>query len=112
MGAYSVRSASAAKESFWPGLPRVPQTMIQTFSEEQLQALVHAPDTRRWKGIRDRALVLVLLGTLARVSEIVGLNAEDVDLDGRTSGSWARAASSGSCSLGRRRGRRCRDTGR
>jgi integrase/recombinase XerD len=65
-------------------MPRVPQTMIQTFSEEQLQALVHAPDTRRWKGIRDRALLLVLLDTLARVSEIVGLNAEDVDLDGRT----------------------------
>jgi integrase/recombinase XerD len=90
MGAYSVRSASAAKESFWPGLPRVPQTMIQTFSEEQLQALVHAPDTRRWKGIRDRALVLVLLGTLARVSEIVGLNAEDSDLDGRTIGVMGR----------------------
>lgn len=65
-------------------MPRVPQVVIQTFSDDQLQRLLAAPDTRRWTGIRDRALLLVLLDTLARVSEVVGLNASDVDLDART----------------------------
>ena len=62
-------------------LPRVPRTILPTFSDEQLQALLAAPDRRIWVGIRDRAVLLVLLDTLIRVSELVGLDAEDVDLD-------------------------------
>jgi integrase/recombinase XerD len=62
-------------------LPRVPRTIVPTFSDEQLQGLLAAPDRRTWTGIRDRAILLVLLDTLIRVSELVGLNAEDVDLD-------------------------------
>jgi integrase/recombinase XerD len=65
-------------------MPRVPQTIIETFTDDQLEALLSAPDRRRWIGIRDRALLLTLLDTLCRVSELVGLNAEDVDLKGRT----------------------------
>jgi integrase/recombinase XerD len=65
-------------------MPRVPQTIIETFTDDQLEALLSAPDGRRWIGIRDRALLLTLLYTLCRVSELVGLNAEDVDLKGRT----------------------------
>lgn len=62
-------------------LPRVPRTIVPTFSDEQLQAMLAAPDRRTWVGIRDRAILLVLLDTLIRVSELVGLDAEDVDLD-------------------------------
>jgi len=62
-------------------LPRVPKTFVPTFSDEQLQGLLAAPDRRTWVGIRDRAILLVLLDTLMRVSELVGLDAEDVDLD-------------------------------
>jgi integrase/recombinase XerD len=65
-------------------MPRVPTTVIETFSEEQLEALLRAPDARRWKGIRDRALLLTLLDTMARVSELSGLNAAHVDLGGRS----------------------------
>ncbi len=60
-------------------LPRVPRTIVPTFSDEQLQAMLAAPDRRTWVGIRDRAILLVLLDTLIRVSELVGLDAEDVD---------------------------------
>jgi site-specific recombinase XerD len=59
----------------------VPTTIIPTFSDEQLQALLAVPDKRTWLGIRDRAILLLLLDTLIRVSELVGLDAEDVDLD-------------------------------
>lgn len=62
-------------------LPRVPRTIVPTFSDEQLQGVLAAPDRRTWVGIRDRAILLVLLDTLIRVSELVGLDAEDVDLD-------------------------------
>jgi site-specific recombinase XerC len=62
-------------------MPRVPATIIPTFSDEQLQALLAVPDRRTWVGTRDRAILLVLLDTLIRVSELVGLDAEDVDLD-------------------------------
>jgi integrase/recombinase XerD len=65
-------------------MPKVPQVIIETFSDEQLAALLDAPDKRRWTGIRDRALLLTLLDTLCLVSELVGLDAECVDLKGRT----------------------------
>lgn len=65
-------------------MPRAPQMIIETFTDEQLETLLAAPDQRRWTGIRDRALLLTLLDTLCRVSELVGLNADDVDLRART----------------------------
>jgi len=65
-------------------MPRVPKTVIETFSDEQLESLLNRPDPRRWKGIRDRALLLTLLDTMARVSELAGINAVDVDIEGRS----------------------------
>lgn len=65
-------------------MPKVPQVIIQTFSEDQLRALLKRPDTRTWLGIRDRAILLTFLDTLVRVSELVGVDAEDVDLKART----------------------------
>lgn len=64
-------------------LPKVPEIIIATFSDDQLRALFEAVDQRRWTGIRDRAILILLLDTLARVSEITGLNLEDVDLEVR-----------------------------
>lgn len=65
-------------------LPKVPQTVIQTFSDDQLRALLDAADQRRWTGIRDRAILILLLDTLARISEITGLGLDDIDLDARS----------------------------
>ena len=65
-------------------LPKVPELLIATFSDEQLRALFGAVDQRRWTGIRDRAILILLLDTLARVSELTGLNLEDVNLDERS----------------------------
>lgn len=65
-------------------LPRVPALVIQTLTDDQLNRLLDEPDTRRWTGVRDRALLVVMLDTLARVSEVVGLNACDVDLEARS----------------------------
>jgi hypothetical protein len=65
-------------------LPRVSRTIVPTFSDEKLHGMLAAPDRRTWVGIRDRAILLVLLDTLIRVSELVGLDAEDVDSPSRS----------------------------
>lgn len=64
-------------------MPKTPQVLIQAFNDEQLRALLNAPDLRTWKGIRDRAMMLLLFDTLARVSEISGLRDRDVNLTER-----------------------------
>lgn len=65
-------------------MPKVPQVIVQTFSDVQLEALLNAPDKRRWVGLRDRAILMLLLDTMARVSEACGLNAGDVDIEGQS----------------------------
>jgi site-specific recombinase XerD len=58
--------------------PRVPNDQIQPLSKEQVQALVDA--TRRTQSPeRNLALVLLLVDTGMRVSELCGLRVEDVD---------------------------------
>ena len=50
--------------------------------------------------LRDRALLELLYGTGARISEAVGLDVDDVDLESRASCCAARAARSGWCRSG------------
>jgi len=47
-----------------------------------MQAVLDAVDINSRTGVRDRALLLTLYNTGARVSEIVGLTCEDLRLDG------------------------------
>ncbi|MEX2556099.1 MAG: tyrosine-type recombinase/integrase [Actinomycetota bacterium] len=65
-------------------LPKVPQMIIATLTDEHLRNLFDVVDQRRWTGIRNRAILILLLDTLARVSELLGLNREDVDLAERS----------------------------
>jgi integrase/recombinase XerD len=61
-------------------LPKV-KTMLHTFSESQLQAILLQPDQNTLKGLRDYALMLLLLDTGMRVNELTDLRKSDVDLD-------------------------------
>ena len=49
-------------------------------SEAELDALVDAPSSGSWRGRRDRALLLFLARTGARVSEALGVDAADLSL--------------------------------
>ena len=54
---------------------------IMTFlSPVEVDALLDAPDQRRWEGRRDRVLMLLAIQTGLRVSELTGLNCNDITL--------------------------------
>jgi integrase/recombinase XerD len=65
-------------------LKRTPLPTINYLEENEMQALLNAVDVHSRTGIRDRALLLLLYNTGARVSEIVHLAFPDVRLDGVT----------------------------
>ena len=63
---------------------RLPQRIVPPFSADELTRLLAACPTDTPMGIRDRAILLTLLDTGIRCSELVQLNLEDLDLaDGR-----------------------------
>jgi integrase/recombinase XerD len=60
--------------------PPVPARRLpKAISVEQVEALLAAPDAGSPLGLRDRALLELLYGTGARISEAVGLDVDDLD---------------------------------
>lgn len=53
---------------------------IAYLTREEIDALVAAPDTTTWIGRRDQVLLLVAIQTGLRVSELIGLQRQDVVL--------------------------------
>lgn len=53
---------------------------IEFLNREECDALLAVPDLSTWLGRRDRALLLVAVQTGLRVSELIGLNCQDVVL--------------------------------
>jgi len=80
-----------AREEYLPkdpaqrvGIPKAPDTVVETFSEAQVQRLLGVIDRRGARGFRDYSIVLVLLDTGIRLSELVHLQVGDVDFDRAT----------------------------
>ena len=61
--------------------PRVPRGLPKALTEEEVARLLAAPTGDDPRARRDRALLELLYGTGARVSEAVGLSLGDLDLD-------------------------------
>ena len=62
--------------------PPVPARRLpKAISVSQVEALLAAPDADTALGLRDRALLELLYGTGARISEAIGLDVDDLDLD-------------------------------
>ena len=61
--------------------PRVPRGLPKALTEDEVARLLAAPEGDEPRVRRDRALLELLYGTGARVSEAVGLSLGDLDLD-------------------------------
>lgn len=54
---------------------------IQTFSQEQIQALLNAVDLKTFTGVRDYTIILFLLETGVRLKELCAIDLNDVELE-------------------------------
>ena len=59
--------------------PRLEKRLPSFLDEQQIIRLLETPTTRKWQGWRDRAILETLYSTGIRVSELVGLNLQDLD---------------------------------
>jgi integrase/recombinase XerD len=62
--------------------PRAWKTLPKFLTPEEVDRLLAAPDVSTPRGLRDRALIEVLYATGLRVSELINLRAQDLNLDG------------------------------
>ncbi len=60
--------------------PRVGRPLPKSLTEDEVEALINAPDIETDLGLRDRAMLEVLYATGLRVSELVGLRLAQVNL--------------------------------
>ena len=59
---------------------RFDKPIVSFLTATEIDALIEAPDRRRWEGRRDRALLMLTVQTGLRVSELTGLDCGDVSL--------------------------------
>ena len=61
--------------------PKVPRNLPKPLAEEEVEALLAAPGDATPAAIRDTAILETLYGAGLRISELVGLDVDDVDLE-------------------------------
>ena len=61
--------------------PRFARRLPRVLSQEEARGLLEQPIARDAPGLRDRAILEVLYGTGMRISEMIGLDLEDMDLE-------------------------------
>jgi integrase/recombinase XerD len=61
--------------------PRAFRALPRYLTPAQVEALLDAPDVSKSLGLRDRAILEVMYATGLRVSEVIGLRAQSLDMD-------------------------------
>jgi site-specific recombinase XerD len=73
-------------------IPKAPKKVIPIFTEEQLRRLFAAIDTTTPVGHRNYTIILTLLDTGIRCSELTGLKLADVNLESRLLKVWGKGS--------------------
>ncbi|MGB1800771.1 MAG: site-specific tyrosine recombinase XerD [Gammaproteobacteria bacterium] len=60
--------------------PRLGRSLPKSLTEDEVEALLNAPDVEEVLGIRDKCMLEVLYATGLRVSELVGLTVQQINL--------------------------------
>jgi integrase/recombinase XerD len=60
--------------------PKLPRSLPKALSEREVEALLRAPDVDTPLGLRDRAMFELIYATGLRVSELVGLRTDQINL--------------------------------
>lgn len=61
--------------------PRLWKILPEVLSEQEVEKLLKAPDTRTKYGLRDKAIIELMYAAGLRVSELVNLNMSDINID-------------------------------
>ena len=61
--------------------PKLPRSLPKSLTEEDVEALLGAPEVNHSLGLRDRAMLEILYASGLRVSELVGLKVTEVSLN-------------------------------
>lgn len=61
--------------------PKIPQTVVATFSEEQIRRLLAVPERKTSLGFRDYAILMLLFDTGMRLSELARLKLSNLHLE-------------------------------
>ena len=72
---------SAVDPAHAVGRPKVPRTLPRPLTVQEVEAILQAPGASDAAGLRDRAILETLYGAGLRISELTGLDVDDVDLD-------------------------------
>ncbi len=64
-------------------LARTKRPQVTFLNEEEIERLFSGPDTKTESGVRDRAILELLFSSGLRVSELVGLNKDSINLNRR-----------------------------
>jgi site-specific recombinase XerD len=83
-------------------IPKAPKKVMPTFTQEQLRRLIAAIDTRTPLGYRDYIIILTLMDTGIRCSELTGLKVQDVNLQARLFKVWGKGAKERMVPFGRK----------
>jgi integrase/recombinase XerD len=62
--------------------PRLPRSLPHPIPMEEVRRLLDAPDPATPGGLRDRAILELLYGSGLRISELTGLDVDDLELEG------------------------------
>jgi len=95
LSAYSVQGYARTIKAFWSWLkdegyitnnpmrnlklPKTPRKVISTFSQEQIQRILNCIDKKSSHGFRNYTIILLLLDTGIRLSELINLRINDID---------------------------------